>query len=250
MINNYALLDKLNEILEPHKFKDYCPNGLQIEGQKDISKLIAGVSLSEKLIDAAIEKQAQAIVVHHGIFWNKDSYNITGIKKKRIEKLIKNNINLYAYHLPLDNHKELGNNVQLAKILGIKPIGTTSEQDLLWYGELITPIILKKFEHEITHKLLHKPQVFANNKEQLIKKIAWCTGGADSFFIDAIKLNVDVFISGEVSEPIYNLSEESNVAYIAAGHYATERYGIKALSRYLTENSIVQAEFIELYNPI
>lgn len=250
MIENYALLDRLNEILEPQKFKDYCPNGLQIEGQKDINKVITGVSLSEKLIDAAINRNAQAIIVHHGIFWNKDSYNITGIKKKRIEKLIKNNINLYAYHLPLDNHKELGNNIQLAKILGINPIGTTSEQELLWYGELITPITLKKFEHEITHKLLHKPQVFSNNSEQLIKKVAWCTGGADSFFMDAIELDVDVFISGEVSEPIYSLSEESDVVYIAAGHYATERYGIKSLSRYLTENNIVQAEFIELYNPI
>lgn len=250
MIENYSLLDKLNEILEPHKFKDYCPNGLQIEGQKDIRNVITGVSLNEKLIDTAIEQNAEAIIVHHGIFWNKDSYTITGIKKKRIEKLIKNDINLYAYHLPLDNHNELGNNIQLAKVLDIIPHGVTSDQNLLWYGELDSPINLDGLANRINHKLGHKPQIFINNPDKLIKKIAWCTGGADSFFSDAIKLNVDAFISGEASEPIYSLAEESAVTYIAAGHYATERYGIKALSHYLTDNNIVKAQFIELYNPI
>jgi len=250
MIENYVLLNKLNQILEPDKFKDYCPNGLQIEGQKNISKIITGVSLNEKLIDVAIEKKAQAIIVHHGIFWNKDNYVIGGIKKRRIEKLIKNDINLYAYHLPLDNHPQLGNNVQLAKTLGIKVQGNTGEQGLLWYGELTKALILNEWVKIITKKILHKSNVFANNADKLIKKIAWCTGGADSFFNAAIELGVDAYISGEASEPIYSMAHESNVAYIAAGHYATERYGIMALTEYLVKNNTAEAEFIELYNPI
>lgn len=250
MIDNYILLAELNDILKPDRFKDYCPNGLQIEGKPLVDKIITGVSLTEKLIDVAIAKKADAIIVHHGIFWHKDNYAITGIKKKRIEKLIKNDINLYAYHLPLDNHPELGNNVQLAKILEIKVNGNTGEQNLLWYGELVKPLTLDSFAQVITQKLLHKPTVFANNTERLIKKIAWCTGGADSFFNAAIELDVDAYISGEVSEPIYSLASESDVAYIAAGHYATERYGIMALTEHLVENNIAEAEFIELYNPI
>lgn len=250
MIENYVLQDKLNQILEPDKFKDYCPNGLQIEGQTEIKKIITGVSLNEKLIDLAIERKAQAIIVHHGIFWHKESYAVTGIKKKRIAKLIKNDINLYAYHLPLDNHPQLGNNVQLAKLLGVETKGNTGEQGLLWYGELIKPISVEEFSKVITKKLLHKPMVFANNLDKLITKVAWCTGGADSFFSAAIELGVDAYISGEVSEPIYSLADESGIAYIAAGHYATERYGIMRLTKYLVENKIANAEFAELYNPL
>lgn len=250
MIENYALLGKLNQILESDKFKDYCPNGLQTEGQKEINKIITGVSLNDKLIDLALAKKAEAIIVHHGIFWHKDSYAITGVKKRRIEKLIKNNINLYAYHLPLDNHPQLGNNVQFAKLLGIKVDGNTDEQGLLWYGQLVNSATLEDFGKIITKKLLHKPMIFSNDNNKLIKKIAWCTGGADNFFNAAIELGVDAYISGESSEPVYSLAHESGVAYIAAGHYATERYGIMALTKYLVDNKIANAEFAELYNPI
>lgn len=249
MIENYKLLDKLNKILEPEQFKDYCPNGLQVEGQVEIDKIVTGVSLNEKLIDSAIMNGAKAIIVHHGIFWNKDNYALTGIKKRRIEKLIKNDINLYAYHLPLDNHPEFGNNVQLAKILDINVQGNTGEQNLLWYGELSEALSINTFAKNITKTLLHKPALFTNNTDKLIKKVAWCTGGADSFFNTAIELGVDAYISGEVSEPIHSLAEESDVAYIAAGHYTTERYGIMALTDYLLKNEM-HAKYIELYNPI
>jgi dinuclear metal center YbgI/SA1388 family protein len=249
-MENYQLLKILNELLKPEQYKDYCPNGLQVEGDKNISKIITGVSLNEKLIDTAIDKKANAIIVHHGIFWNKDSYVITGIKKIRIEKLIKNNINLYAYHLPLDNHLSIGNNVELAKVLGIKVLSQDSVQNLIWLGELEQPVSLSEFAHRATKRLLHKPLIMSHDDNKIIKKIAWCTGGADSFFSRAIELGVDAYISGEASEPVYSLAHESGVAYIAAGHYATERYGVMALGEYLAKSYGVSTEYIELYNPI
>lgn len=250
MINNYELLNQLNTILTPEEYKDYCPNGMQVEGSDIINTIVTGVSLSEQLIDIAIKKSAEAIIVHHGIFWNKDSYVINGIKKRRIEKLIKNNINLYAYHLPLDNHPELGNNVQLANLLDFNITGQSRAQNLVWYGTLQKPIQINEFKAKIAHKLGRKPDIYTTTPEQIINSIAWCTGGADSFFTDAINLRVDAYLSGEASEPVYNMAIENGVSYIAAGHYATERYGIMALTEYLTKSTAVSAEFIELYNPI
>ena len=250
MINNFALLDKLNQLLLPQNYQDYCPNGMQVEGQTEIDTIITGVSISEALIDTAIAKNAQAIIVHHGLFWNKDSYVVTGIKKRRLENLLKHGINLYAYHLPLDNQPDLGNNVELAKLLEIKISGNTGEQNLLWYGELTHPTSLSSFTTHIENTLQHKPLCFAGKDTTNIRKVAWCTGGADSFFMQAIELGVDVYISGEAAEPTMNLAHESGVAYIAAGHYATERYGIMALTKHLHTQFGINAEFIELYNPV
>lgn len=250
MIKNDVLLATLDQLLTPENYKDYCPNGLQVEGCREINKIITGVSLNEALIDAAIDLDAQAIIVHHGIFWYKDSYNITGIKKRRLEKLIKNDINLYAYHLPLDNHKELGNNVQLAERLGINVLGNTIDQNLLWFGELKTPTTFADFSKLVAKQLMHKPLCFTQDETSQMRKIAWCTGGADSFFNKAIDLGVDVYITGEVSEQTMSLALEGGVAYIAAGHYATERYGVMALGKYLEQRLNTPTEFIELYNPV
>lgn len=249
-MNNYELLNYLNKVLIPEKFQDYCPNGLQIEGKSDISKIITGVSISEKLIDAAVEQDASAIIVHHGLFWNKDEYIITGIKRNRIAKLLKHGINLYAYHLPLDNHPELGNNVQLAKKLGFEVIGQDEKQNLLWHGKLPNPTTIIQLASNIGASLDHKPLYFANQDTQIISRLAWCTGGAQSMFELAIKLGVDAYITGEVSEPIMNLAHESNVAFIAAGHYTTERYGIMALTEHIQQAISLDANFVELYNPV
>jgi dinuclear metal center YbgI/SA1388 family protein len=249
-MNNNELLNYLNQNLTPEKYQDYCPNGLQIEGKSEIYKIVTGVSISEKLIDTAIKQDASAIIVHHGLFWNKDEYTITGIKRNRIAKLLEHGINLYAYHLPLDNHPELGNNAQLAKKLGLEVIGQDKKQNLLWYGKLANPTTITQLAGNIESILEHKPLYFANQDMQIISRVAWCTGGAQSIFELAIKLGVDAYITGEVSEPIMNLAHESNVAFIAAGHYATERYGIMALTEHLQQTLNLDANFIELYNPV
>lgn len=247
------LISHLDELFKPNQFKDYCPNGLQIEGSPEINKVVCGVSISQELIDYAITQKADAIIVHHGIFWNKDSYQITGIKYQRIAKLIKNNINLIAYHLPLDCHAELGNNAQLAKVLNLHVDGQAFDAqyqlDLIWHGQLPTPVTSQEFAHHYERQTGHRPLLLGNPKKQ-IKKIAWCTGGADSLFDEAISLGVDCFMSGEVSEPMKSIAEENDVVYIAGGHYVTERYGIQALSKYLNDNLGVSSQFIELYNPI
>jgi len=243
------LIHDLNNLLVPEKYKDYCPNGLQIQGSVDIERVVTGVSLNQELIDLAISGNAQAIIVHHGIFWNKGAYPITGLKYDRISKLIKNNINLIAYHLPLDNHAILGNNIQLANLLGIKPFYQTGDQDLIWCGELTETISLNQFIDMYQIKTRHQP-VYFGLPDKPVRKIAWCTGGADSMFEEVIGLDVDVFLTGEIKEPIMHLSKESGVAFIAGGHYTTERYGIMALTDYLVKEFGMDAKFIELYNPI
>ncbi|MBX9597308.1 MAG: Nif3-like dinuclear metal center hexameric protein [Burkholderiales bacterium] len=242
------LVYDLNDLLKISLFKDYCPNGLQIEGASEVQQIITGVSLNQELIDYAIAKEATAIIVHHGIFWNKSSYELTGIKYQRVAKIIKNDINLLAYHLPLDNHAEFGNNVQLAKLLGITICGQSGEQGLLWQGKLAQAMPLGEFVQFYQQQTGHLPSFFGE-QEQSISTLAWCTGGADGMFADAISLGVDCFISGEISEPVMHLAKESGVAYISGGHYVTERYGIIALTDYLNSMGY-DAEFIELYNPI
>lgn len=249
-ISNKALLEILNQELQIQNYKDYCPNGLQVEGAFNINSIITGVSLNEALIDRAIEQEAQAIIVHHGLFWNKEELTLTGIKRNRVNKLLQNNINLFAYHLPLDNHPALGNNIQLANKLNIKAQGNTGYQNLLWYGELEQEINLTDFIADIQLTLGQNPLYFSKNPEQKIKKIAWCTGGGDSFFLDAINLGVDTYLTGEIAEPTQGLALESGINYISAGHYATERYGVMALGEYLGSKLGLKVEFIEIYNPV
>lgn len=246
-MNSIALLKLLDQLLIPDGFRDYCPNGLQIQGRQNCKKLLCAVSISESLIDYAIENNYDAILVHHGIFWHKMPYNITGIQYNRISKLIKNDINLYAYHLPLDNHPEFGNNVQLAKLLNIEVSGQTGEQNLLWLGNLKSSINLKEFINFYALKTNHKP-VYFGDENKVISTVAWCTGAAVNMFYNAIELNVDCYITGEINEQIMALSKESAVAYIAGGHYVTEQFGIKALCDYL--NQFIKSDYLEIYNPI
>lgn len=249
---NYELETYLNTLLQTNNFQDYCPNGLQIEGDPYITKIITGVSLNEQLIDVAIQKKANAIIVHHGVFWNFDKNIITKVKKLRIAKILKQNINLYAYHLPLDNHNTMGNNVMLAQQLNLKIIGNTDKQGLLWYGQLENPCPLNEFIAHIDQQLKRKPAYFIRPEllTKTINNIAWCTGGADSFFTTAIDLNVDAFITGECKEHIMHMALESDVCFIAAGHYATERYGIEALTNHIQQTHNIDAKFIDIYNPI
>lgn len=239
---------RLNELLQPQLFKDYCPNGLQIQGSPVIERIVCGVSLTQELIDLAISQQADTIVVHHGLFWGKEDPALVGIKYQRVAKLIKNDINLIAYHLPLDNHPVMGNNRGIAKSLGIEVSGQTGEQNLLWYGKLIQPLKLSQLIDKYHNLTGHRPQYFGAD-DKIISTLAWCSGGAQSMFHDAINLGVDGYLSGEISEPIMSLSKESDVTYIAGGHYVSERFGVMELNKLFNSWGLA-SKFIDLYNPI
>ncbi len=244
VLNNY-----LNTLLQPERFSDYCPNGLQVEGKPEINKIVTGVTASYALLEAALQANADAVLVHHGYFWRGESLAITGIKKRRIQFLLQHDINLFAYHLPLDAHGELGNNVMLAKQLGLKVTGWAGEKDMLALAELNQPQTLQAFAANIEAKLKRKPQVIGDLNKP-VKRIALCTGAAQGYIEQALAAGADVYISGEISEQTVHVARESGMSYIAAGHHATERYGIQALGEHLAQKFGLQHEFIEIENPV
>ncbi len=244
MINNKALSTYCNEYLNVAKFADYCPNGMQIEGKYNINKIISGVSANQDLIDRAIDERADALLVHHGFFWKGEDLAIIGIKKNRIKTLLENDINLFAYHLPLDAHSIVGNNIQLALKLNIQnpqPIGDT----LVWQGDInLTLGDIAQTVQNITNRT---PLVFGN-QVNIITKIAWCSGGAQNYIKYAIEAGVTCFITGEVSEQIPAICKENNIAFISAGHHATERYGVQALAQHLSQKFALEHKFIDVEN--
>ena len=253
MVDRNEIVNYLSEFLQLSEFKDYCPNGLQVEGRDEINKIVAGVTASQALIDKAIEINADAVLVHHGYFWKGETETITGIKQKRIKALLQADINLLAYHLPLDCHPELGNNVELAKRLGISVTGSVNVNGLnniVWTGEFMqtnSPAAVQDIlQQQLGRSALHLP---ADNKPE-IKTLAWCTGGAQGYIEQAAELGVDAFISGEVSEQTYHLARELNIHYFAAGHHATERYGVQALAAHLATKFDVDTEYVEIDNPV
>ncbi|SMN15215.1 FIG137478: Hypothetical protein YbgI [uncultured Candidatus Thioglobus sp.] len=244
MINNKELEKYINNYLNIAKFEDYCPNGLQIEGKSDIGKIISGVSANQALIDQAIDEKADAILVHHGFFWKGEDQVLTGIKKNRIKALLENDINLFAYHLPLDAHPIVGNNIQLALRFNIQnpqPIGDT----LVWQGEVDAP--LSEVAQSVMNITSRTPLVFGA-KDKQINKISWCSGGAQSYVKFAIEAGADCFITGEVSEQIPAICKENNIAFIAAGHHATERYGVQALAQHLSQQFELDYQYIDIDN--
>ncbi len=239
----------LDVLLDAARFRDYCPNGLQVEGRREIGSIVAGVTASQALIDTAIARNADAILVHHGWFWRGEDGRVTGIRKARLQALLRHDINLIAYHLPLDSHAELGNNAQLASRLGWLADGRFGEQDLGWLGRSAAPTTLSVLAGTIAATLQRAPLVIGE-PERPVSRLAWCTGGAQGYFEQAIALGVDVYVSGEISEQTVHLARESGVAYIAAGHHATERYGIQALAAHLPAHAGVQCEFVDIDNPV
>ena len=235
-----------SNFLNVQSFKDYGPNGLQIEGSMKIEKIVSGVSANQELIERAIEQEADAIFVHHGIFWDNESKTITGAKRTKVNLLLKHNINLFGFHLPLDDHREVGNNIELGRRLGITNMRPV-EGSLLWQGELSAN--LSDFAKLIEEKLDRVPQIFGNQSGQ-IKKIAWCTGGAQGFIEDAINLNIDLYLSGEVSEKTPAIAKENNISFISAGHHATERYGVQSLCNHLSAKFKLKHQYIEVDNSV
>ena len=249
-------LQQLNDFcadyLRVSDFKDYCPNGLQVEGVDEVNLIVSGVTASLELIEAAIDLKADALLVHHGYFWKGEASTITGFKGRRIRALIKNNLNLLAYHLPLDAHPVVGNNAQIARIMGWEVNGTFASvglHDIVFHTELKEAVTLDELSAIIASKLAATP-LSIDAGDQLIRRVAWCTGAAQSYIDQAADRGFDVFISGEVSENTFHFAKESGIHYIAAGHHATERYGVQALGELIADRFGLQHQFVDIPNPV
>lgn len=250
MINRQTLLEWCSNTLQVAQFKDYAPNGLQVEGRSDIHKIVASVTASRAAIEYAAEQGADLLLVHHGMFWKSEPAEIIGWKKQRIASLLRHDINLVGYHLPLDAHPSLGNNAQLAKIMQWQPEKTFGEQNLLNIGMLPeNQRTLTDLVTALSHNLGRKP-IVAGNVSGSLKKVAWCTGGAQGYFQAAIDEGADVYITGEISEAQYHLANETGVAFISAGHHATERYGVQALGQALADEFGIAYQFFDEHNPV
>ena len=243
------LVEYLDGLLQPARFRDYCPNGLQVEGRPDIGRIVAGVTASQALLDVAVARGADAILVHHGYFWKGEDGRITGIRRQRLKTLLAHDISLLAYHLPLDAHPELGNNAQLAARLGWLPDGRFGEQDIAWLGSVGEPTTAAQLCDQLAAVLARTPML-VGDAGRPVRRLGWCTGGAQGYFEQAIALGVDAFVSGEISEQTVHLARESGVAFLACGHHATERYGVAALAEHLNRHCGLQCEFVDLDNPV
>lgn len=252
MVQRDELTRYLADLLQVDCFDDYAPNGLQVEGSASVEKIVGGVTASQALVDAAVEKGADALLVHHGYFWKGEDPRVVGMKQRRLKALLDAGINLLAYHLPLDAHPQLGNNAQLASLLGIEPQGGfagVNGPDIGQHGELVRPQSGEAFAALLAQKLgresLHIP-----GPQSEIRRIAWCTGAAQGYIEEAAALGVDAYLTGEVSEQTVHLAREVGIHFYAAGHHATERYGVQAVGAHLAEKFGVQFEYVEIPNPV
>ncbi|MFQ3175281.1 MAG: dinuclear metal center YbgI/SA1388 family protein [Psychromonas sp.] len=251
-MQNKKLANKLDQFLEIHQFKDYCPNGLQVEGKPEVKKIITGVTACQALIDLAVIENADAILVHHGFFWKGEAQALVGMKYKRIKALMDNGINLYAYHLPLDVHPELGNNAQLAKLLGItdrRPLEPWDKRCVARVGKFEQTVSPDQLSARIEAVLARKPLHIDGGKKD-IKSIAWCTGGGQDYITIAAEQGIDAFITGEVCERTVHIAREMGIHFYAAGHHATERYGVKTLGEWLAAEFDFEVKFIDIENPV
>ncbi len=251
MTDRTQLLLALDTLLQPERFRDYGPNGLQVEGSATVRKIVSGVTASRALIEAAIAAQADTIFVHHGLFWRGQDGCVTGWMKQRLALLLAHDINLIAYHLPLDAHPELGNNAQLGLQLGLRAQARFGEQELGFLGERIDLAGFESAKALAQHveNTLNRPVVLVNGVRRAIKQIAWCSGGAQSYFEAAIAAGADAFITGEISEPQAHYARECGVAYLACGHHASERYGAPAVAAHVAVQFGLTHEFIDIDNP-
>ena len=233
--------------------KDGCPNGLQVQGKRKVSKLVSAVSASYAALEQAVLLQADALLVHHGYFWRHDDPTIRGLLYNRLSYLMQHQLSLIAYHLPLDYHEEVGNNAQLANVMHWNIEGRMPSScgiDIGLYGVLSAPMTIESLRDDLAIKLLHTPLVIATDASKQIRRIAWCTGAAGDDIIHAHKLGVDAFITGEIAERTVHVARELNIVLFAAGHHATERYGVQALGKLLSNKYAIEHEFVDIPSPV
>ncbi len=250
MSNRQQLQTALDTLLQPERFKDYCPNGLQVEGRSEVRNIVSGVTASLALIEAAIAANADAILVHHGLFWRGHDGRVTGWMRQRLALLLAHDINLFAYHLPMDAHDALGNNAQLGLQLGLQADGRFGDQQLGWLGALAAGAF--ESAHALARHVettLGRAVVLVPGKPGPVRRVGWCTGGAQGYFEAAIAAGVDAFITGEISEPQAHYARECGVAYLACGHHATERYGAPAVAAHVAQQLGLTHQFIDIDNP-
>lgn len=247
-----TLVNYTNQLLNIEQFTDYCPNGLQVEADTELKRLVGGVTASRDLLDAARDRQADAVLVHHGYFWKGESPALTGMKYERIKCLIESDIALLAYHLPLDAHPVYGNNAQLGELFGIDIEGWFAQASgvaIGCYGELKQQLSFRDFA-DFLHNKLGRAPLGIQGHERNVRRVGWCSGAAQGYLEEAASLNLDAYISGEVSEHTYHAARELGINYYAAGHHATERHGVMALGSHLAAHFGIEFEFLDLENPV
>lgn len=252
MLKREQMTAALEELLQPHKFKDYCPNGLQVEGRQQIRRVVSGVTACQALLDAAVVEEADAVLVHHGYFWKGEDSRVAGMKKQRLHTLLRHDLNLFAYHLPLDAHPTLGNNAALARVLDLEIEAGLEEGNPLsvgLVGRLPTPMTAEEFADHVAGRL-GREVMHVGETEDEIDSIAWCTGAAQGFIEQAQARGVDAYLSGEISEPTTHVARETGIHYFAAGHHATERYGVQEVGRWLEQQFGIEHVFIDIDNPV
>lgn len=245
-----TLVAECDRFLNVAKIADYCPNGLQVEGRPQVRRIVSGVTASQALLDAAIEAQADAVLVHHGYFWKNEDARIVGMKQRRLKTLLNHDISLLAYHLPLDVHPQVGNNAQLARVLDLLvegPLEPDNAKSVGLVGSLRTPISPVEFQRRIYQALGREPLLIDGHRP--IQRIAWCTGGAQGYIEQAVAAGVDAYLTGEISEPTVHIARENGLSFFAAGHHATERYGVQALGDYLAAQFGIEHRYIDCPNP-
>lgn len=249
-VDRESLAKYLANELDINRFRDYCPNGLQVEGRQRISHLVTGVTASLALLEAAHIAGADAVLVHHGFFWRGEDPRVIGPRQRRLRLLLSNDINLFAYHLPLDAHPVMGNNAQLGALLGLSASSRFGEQDLGWLGSAPSSLACVGDLARLIEQVLGRTPLLIGDPAQAIGPVAWCTGAAQQSLSDAIDSGARTYLSGEISEQTVHLSRETGVAYLACGHHATERYGVQAVGEHLAQQFGLRHQFIDIPNPV
>ncbi len=246
-----TLVAECDRHLDAARISDYCPNGLQVEGRAEVRRIVSGVTASQALLDAAVEAQADLVLVHHGYFWKSENPCVVGMKQRRLKTLLTHDISLVAYHLPLDVHPELGNNVQLARRLGLHIEGALepgNPRSVGLVGSLAQTLEPAAFAAQVAQVLGRAPLLIDAGRP--IRRVGWCTGAAQGYIEQALAAGVDAYLSGEVSESTVHSARENGISYLAAGHHATERYGVQALGEWLAERFGIEHRFVDCDNPV
>lgn len=248
IVARHQLQNYLHGLLNVDQFQDYCPNGLQVQGKLEIRRIVSGVTACAALIEQAIALQADALLVHHGYFWRGENPCVVGQKQQRLKLLLQHDLNMFAFHLPLDAHPELGNNQQLGLHLGLTLQRHTGEHNLVSMGQLPRALSLAALARQV-EKRLNRPPLLVGNPSQKVQRVAWCTGAAQGMIESAAAAGAQVYLSGEISEPTAHFCREMGIAYLACGHHATERYGVQALGQHVSEKFGLEHHFLDVDNP-